>query len=66
MSIFEWADQKVKTRNIWDIGVLKIFCTLVGMILGAYLSTFVIQNVWWFGAVSAVLFIWLMIRFFKT
>lgn len=63
MGIIEWANLKVKAQNLWDIGILKIFCTTVGIILGAYISNFVIQYVWWFVVISIVLFIWLMYRF---
>ena len=65
MGIFEWANQKVKAQNIWDIGFLKIFCTIVGMILGAYISAFIIQYVWWFVVIAIILLIWLIYRFFK-
>ncbi|MCK4641422.1 MAG: hypothetical protein KAU06_08790 [Candidatus Marinimicrobia bacterium] len=66
MGIIEWANLKVKTQNIWDIGILKIFCTIVGIILGAYISNFVIQYVWWFVVIAILLFIWLMYRFLKV
>jgi len=48
MSVFEWAERKTNALTIWDIGVLKIYCVLFGMILGAYLPLFVKQHVWWF------------------
>ena len=64
--IIDGVNQKVKAQNIWDIGILKIFCTIVGIILGAYSSTFVIQHVWWFVIVAIILFIWLMYRFLKS
>lgn len=66
MGILEWADRKIKAQNVWDIGILKIFCTIAGMILGAYISAFVIQYLWWFVIVGIVLFIFLMIRFLKA
>jgi len=34
--------------TIWDIGVLKVYCVLFGVIVGAYLSSFVRENVVWF------------------
>ena len=66
MGIFAWANRKLKAYTVWDIGVLKLFCTLVGMILGAYLATFVLGYLWWFIVVSALFFIILMIRLFTT
>ena len=66
MGIIKWVNLKVKAQNLWDIGTLKIFCTIVGMILGAYKSSFVIEYVWWFGVIAVVLFICLMYRFLKA
>jgi len=66
MGFFQWADKKVKAQTIWDIGVLKIFCTLVGMVIGAYFSLFVKANLWSFIIVALVLFIYLIIRFFRA
>ena len=66
MGLLDWVERKIKAQNFWDIGILKIFCTIVGMILGAYVSSFVIQYVWWFVIVGIVLFILLMIRFVKA
>jgi hypothetical protein len=48
MALLEWADKKVKSRTVWDIGVLKIFCVIVGMILGAYWAGFVLHHKVWF------------------
>lgn len=48
MSMISWAEQQTKALSIWDIGVLKIYCVLFGMIVGAYLSSFVQHHVWWF------------------
>lgn len=66
MGIIEWVNLKVKAQNLWDIGILKIFCTIVGIILGAYISNFVKQYAWWFVAISIVLYILLMYRFLKA
>ena len=55
MRIIQWAERRTNALNLWDIGVLKIYCALFGMIVGAYLSSFVKQNVWWFVAVVLVL-----------
>ena len=65
VAFLEWADQKVKTRTIWDIGVLKIFCVIVGMIIGAYYAEFVICYQTWFLIAGLLLFIVLVIRFFS-
>ena len=64
MAFFEWADKKVKSRTIWDIGVLKIFCVIVGMIIGAHLSGFVLRYETWFLIAGVLLLIVLVIRFF--
>jgi uncharacterized membrane protein YoaK (UPF0700 family) len=48
MGIFQWAEKKTKGMTIWDIGVLKVYCVLFGVIVGAYLSSFVREHVLWF------------------
>jgi len=61
VGLIQWAEQRTKGLNIWDIGVLKIYCVLFGMIVGAYVSSFVRQQVWWF--VGAVLLLGLGVGF---
>lgn len=52
MGVIQWAEERTKTLNIWDIGVLKIYCVLFGMVVGAYVASFVKDQVGWFiGAV---------------
>ncbi len=48
MGILEWAEKRTSAMTIWDVGVLKIYCFLFGVIGGAYISTFVKENLWWF------------------
>ena len=48
MSILEWAEQRTGAMTIWDVGVLKIYCVLFGVIVGAFISGFVKENLWGF------------------
>lgn len=64
MNLFQWADEKVKNQTIWDVGVLKIFCVIIGMILGACWSEFIFRYQMWFIIAAVVLFVILMIRVF--
>jgi len=48
MGVFDWAEKRAKGLTIWDIGALKVYCVLFGMIVGAYLSSFVREQVVWF------------------
>jgi hypothetical protein len=59
-------EQKVKAQTVWDIGILKLFCVIVGMIIGATFSAWVIQNVCWLVGIGVVLLVWLMIRIFRA
>ncbi|HHS14207.1 MAG TPA: hypothetical protein ENN03_10640 [bacterium] len=64
MNLFQWVDEKVKNQTVWDIGVLKLFCVIIGMILGACWFEFVFRHQMWFIIAAIVLFVILMIRFF--
>ena len=55
MGVFRWAERKTKGLTLWDIGVLKVYCVLFGVIVGAYLSAFVREQVLWFIAAVLVL-----------
>ena len=48
MSVMEWADERTHAMTTWDVGVLKVYCVLFGVIVGAYAPSFVTQNVLWF------------------
>jgi len=61
VGLIQWAEQRTRALSLWDIGVLKIYCVLFGMIVGAYVSSFVRQQVWWF--VGAVLLLGLGVGF---
>ena len=66
MKILTWVDQKIKTWTVWDIGILKILCVLVGMILGAHVASFVFRFMTGFILISALLMIVLLARVFFT
>ena len=66
MRFYDWINSKVQAQNIWDIGVLKFFVVTVGIIMGVYISDFVIQNIWYFAVISIILFILLIYRFIKS
>lgn len=48
MSVFQWVEARSKALTAWDIAVLKSYCVLFGMIVGAFTSLFVKEHVWWF------------------
>ena len=65
MGLLHWAEKKTKAMSIWDIGLLKWCCILVGMIIGACLSGFIVQNLGWFIAATGLLLFILLVRIFK-
>ena len=66
MGVIQWAEERTKSLNLWDIGVLKIYCVLFGMIVGAYVSSFVRDHVWWLGGGVLILGGYLGIRWFTA
>ena len=66
MGLIQWAEERTKSLNLWDIGALKIYCVLFGMIVGAYVSSFVRDHVWWFGGAVLILGGYLGIRWFTA
>lgn len=65
MVLVTWAQKRIKKMNIWDFGFFKLSLLILGMILGAYLSNFVLTNVWIFIALFAVFYLIVLIRIFR-
>jgi len=55
MSVIDWAESRSHALTIWDTGLLKTYCVLFGMVIGAYASAFVTTHVSWF-VVGVLLF----------
>jgi len=59
-----------KVRNdftVWDIGLLKTYGAIPGLILGAYFPQFVKQYLWVFIFIFGVLFVrYVYLLFFKN
>ena len=55
MSVMQWTEERTNAMTVWDVGVLKVLCVFFGLIIGAYVPSFVTQNIWWFVAVVLLL-----------
>ncbi len=66
MGMIQWAEKKTRALNIWDIGVLKMYCALFGVIVGAYISAFVQEHVGWFAVTVVILGAVLCFRWFTA
>jgi len=55
MNVAEWAESRSQALTIWDTGLLKTYCVLFGIIVGAYASSFVTTHVWWFATAVLLL-----------
>jgi hypothetical protein len=55
MSVTTWAEDRARAMTLWDIGFLKVYSAIFGMIIGAYLAPFVLRNIWVFLTLVIVL-----------
>lgn len=65
MNLFKWAEKKIRKLSIWDFSLVKTALIIFGIIVGAYISTFVKQHVWYFIAVFVLLYAIVLYRVFK-
>jgi len=65
MSLFSWIETKIQKYSIWDFGVLKLCVVVFGIIIGAYISTFVKDNLGIFIAIFVVSYAYLIYSFFR-
>lgn len=64
MSLFDWAERKIRGLHIWEFALVKLVLVLFGIIVGAYLALFVKQYLWWFVTVFVMLYLVVMWRVF--
>ncbi|MGE0793040.1 MAG: hypothetical protein AB7V77_02555 [Candidatus Woesearchaeota archaeon] len=60
-----WFNKKIKKVTFWNFALIKTCLIIFGIIIGAYISNFVKTFIWYWIAVFAILYIWIIIRFFK-
>ena len=54
--LINWAEKKIRKMSICTFGLTKAVLILFGIIVGAYISTFVRQHIWYFAALFAALY----------
>ena len=65
MGLWKWAEKSIKKMTLWDYALLKIVLILIGIIIGAYIATFVKDNIWYFGSIAILGYIILLTRVLK-
>lgn len=45
MNILKWGEEKLGKMTVWDMALVKLICIFFGLILGAYASAFVKENI---------------------
>jgi len=66
MSLYAWAEARARATTVWDLGLLKVYCVLFGMVVGAYVAPFVLRNVGWFVGGIVALGVWFGYRWIAT
>lgn len=66
MGIIEWAERRTKAMTLWDVGVLKVYCVLFGVIVGAYIPMFVKENLLFLVSSVLILGLWVSYRWFTA
>lgn len=64
MNIIKWSEEKIHKISVWDMGLVKFICILFGLILGAYSSAFIKQNILLFLILFLAGYITAIYRFF--
>ena len=65
VGIKKWSEEKIHKLTIWDIAIVKIALIIFGILIGAYISIFVKQYLWYFVGAFVVLYAILLYRLFE-
>ena len=66
MKLIEWCNSKVRSFDIFDIGLLKLLMISVGLIVGAYYPEFIKGHITFFVVFAVISGVILMILFFRS
>lgn len=61
----KWFSNKIQRIGLWQFALIKTTLILFGIIIGSLISGFVINYMWYFLGIFLVLYIWVIIIFFK-
>jgi uncharacterized membrane protein YfcA len=64
MGLIAYLMEKARRMTAWDYAVFKGVLITLGIMIGAYLSAFVRQHIWYFAALFGALFGVLVYRLF--
>jgi hypothetical protein len=65
MGFVGYWEKKIKKMGFLDVALLKMCLFVIGMIVGAYFSSFVIEQILIFAAVFVLTYLLLMYRLLK-
>jgi len=65
MNLKNWAEKKMKRFSVYDFAVFKTTIVLFGIIIGAYIASFVKQYIWYFVLFAAIGYAYLVYLMFR-
>ncbi|PLX22218.1 hypothetical protein C0584_00500 [Candidatus Parcubacteria bacterium] len=66
MNLFTWGEKKIQSFNIWDFAVFKVYLFFLGMMAGAYFSSFVLSYFWDFTILVVASLAWILYKIFRV
>ncbi len=66
MKLIEWLNSKVRSYDIFDIGLLKLLMVSLGLIMGAYYPEFIKKHITFFVVFAVISGVILTIMFFRS
>jgi hypothetical protein len=66
MSIFSWANSRIKKLNWLDLGCIKLTCIVVGVLLAVLIPSLIKVDVWLLVAVAVILALKPALKVFKN
>jgi uncharacterized membrane protein YoaK (UPF0700 family) len=56
----KWFEKKIKKIDIWDFALIKTTLIIAGIIIGAYITDFVKEFVWYWVALFVLFYVWML------
>lgn len=66
MNLIKWSEKSIKKMSVLDFAILKTTVLVFGIIIGGYISGFVMEYIAYLGVLFIILYATLMYRIMKN
>jgi hypothetical protein len=64
MGLFRWAESKIRTFTVWDIGIIKVCMVAFALMIAKLIPDVLALDWYWYGLIFVVAYVCILARMF--